>query len=225
MFCQEHNALIRNDIPVLRDIVNELNAKTAGTDKKVYVLASSGIVNTDILDSVNFPKEAHSLKNFMRDGSVDLRDGFPIGFLNSDIIVCAEPVQLHLREGSQEIVRYLAQEVMDSSSLIGRHFTRMERTFALDRGVTVYIYEKHSQFETEDLEYIAGYFSQVYPGREEIFADRILGRANIWTIQAGRNRSLAVRILRWLLDKGIFSAEALAAITNKTLEEVNMLAQ
>ncbi|MBQ7544493.1 MAG: hypothetical protein IJT02_06065 [Synergistaceae bacterium] len=227
LFCQEHNALRRSDIPALRNIVDCLNSLTAGTNKNVYVLASSGTLNADLLDSVNFPLEEHSLHNHnnLGNGNVDLRDGFPIDFLNADIVLTTEPIQLHLSEGSQEIVRFLAQEVMDSNSAVGRHFTRTENTFSLDKGVTAYIYEKQSPFETEDLEYLAGYFSRIYPGREKIFADRILGRADLWTVQRSKNRSLAVDILKWILDKGILSAESLAVITNRTVEEVNMLVQ
>ena len=103
--------------------------------------------------------------------------------------------------------------------------TESRKTFVLDRGVSAYVYEKQSDFERADLEYLAEYFSRAYPGRQAIFADRILGHADIWSIQAGRNRSLAVKMLKWFLEKGIFSPEMLAAITNKTVEEVNMLVQ
>lgn len=174
LFGETYNPFQRNDIPTLNNLVSYLNSLTNGTDTKVYIDASGSILNNSIIDSLDKPYGPSPLQNQCWTADVDLRDGFPTDFLTAGIIVTTEPVQLHLAEGTQEVVRYLSQEVKDPSSPIGRHFIKDSTTFSLDDGVVVYIYKKTSDFDRADLQYLADYFTDYYPGNEKIFADRIL---------------------------------------------------
>lgn len=97
----------------------------------MYVAASGTVLNADILRSADKPVSFEAVHNLRKTSDVDLRDGFPNGFLDSEIVVTTKPVQLHLAEGTQETVRFLAEEVMNSSSPVGRHFT-LESEYSLD---------------------------------------------------------------------------------------------
>ena len=88
-------------------------------------------------------------------------------------MVVTNPVELHLPEGTQEVVRFLSEEIKKSDSPIGRHFEKLDRSYLLDDNVTAYIYKKISDFETSDYQYLANYYDSYYPGMEEMFSDRI----------------------------------------------------
>lgn len=173
-FSEEYNPLQRNDIDVLHQLVDYLNSLTEETDTRVYIDASGYILNNSIISSLDKPYGGSPLHNQCTTADVDLRDGFPVDFLSAGIIVTTDPVQLTLAEGTQEVVRFLSQEVTNPNSPIGRHFMEDPTTFTLDSGVVVHIYIKKSGFEESDLQYLADYFTDYYPGEETIFADRIL---------------------------------------------------
>lgn len=174
-FSEEYNPLQRNDIPVLHDMVNYLNSLTESTDIRIYIDASGMLLNDSIINSLDKPYKENPLHNLCQVSNVDLRDGFPVDFLSAGIVVTTSPVQLHLPKGTQEVVRFLSQEVANPDSPIGRHFTKDSTNFSLDNGVIAYIYIKNSDFEDRDLHYLSDYFTNYYPGKETIFADRILG--------------------------------------------------
>ena len=71
-------------------------------------------------------------------------------------------------------MRFPNQEVQDKHSPIGRHFVKLEKTFTLDDNVKAYIYQKKSDFEEADLQYLADYYSKLYPGEDDMFANVIL---------------------------------------------------
>ena len=53
----------------------------------------------------------------------------------------------------------------------------MEQSYNLDNNVTAYIYEKISDFETADYQYMAAYYDNYYPGMEDLFSNRIWNAA------------------------------------------------
>lgn len=173
-FSMKYDPSTRNDIPELKKLCNFVNGLTDGTGKHVYVCASGRILNDSLMQRLNCPYSNNALHNRYRTSDVDLRDGFNVGFLKSEYIIGTDPVQLHLKEGSQEVVRFLNEEVKNESSPIGKHFKKIDTSFKLDNNVTAYVYEKVGEFEDEDLQYIADYYSNLYPGKEALFADRIL---------------------------------------------------
>lgn len=212
----EYNALKRGDIHELNELADYLNSMTSGTERKVFILASSEVLNGSIMSNLKLPYKFSALNNLLGFGSVDLRDGFPMEFLSADIIAVTDPVQTHLKKGSQQNVEFLADELMRNDSQTGRHFVKQERIFTLDKGVKVYIYEKKSGFTQEDLQYMADYFTKVHPGNEKIFADRILGRVK--PVSYGRSTSNA--ITKWLVRKGIYTPEEVAEGLNLPLETI-----
>lgn len=183
--------LVRSDLKELHDMADTLNEASDQSGANVYVLASGDTLNAGIMDAMDKPEREHAVHRLCPTNDVDLRDGFPQAFLTAGFIVVTTPVDLHLAPGSQEVVRFLAEEVQNPKSPVGRHFVRYGRTFLLDHrlhgGVgsyfvkekentemQAYIYRKTDEFTHEDLAYIANYFDEQYPGRQGLFGERIL---------------------------------------------------
>ena len=171
--CSAYAPMQRNDIDELRALRDYLLEKTEPEEKPVYVLASSGILNDDIIRCLDLPNSLLALPTLLLTNHVDLRDGFPTSFFSADVVVTTDPILTHLSAGTQEVVRYLAQQVQDSASPIGQHFIRDERTFTLDGGVTVYIYDLASPWTESDLALLRAYFADLYPDAPALFADRL----------------------------------------------------
>ena len=171
--CNAYVPLQRNDIDELHALRDYLLEKTAQEEKPVYVLASSAVLNDDIIRCLDLPNSLLALPTLLLTNHVDLRDGFPLSFFSAEVVVTTDPIQTHLSDGTQEVVRYLAQQVQDSDSTIGQHFRRDERTFNLGNGVTVYIYDLVSPWLISDLDPLREYFAGLYPDAPDLFADRL----------------------------------------------------
>lgn len=171
VYSSRYMPLVRNDLNELNILANYLNFLTQGTNKNIYVLASGPVLNCDILRKLNMPLSYNAVPNMDNTCDVDLRDGFPTDFLTADYIVTTDPVQTHLLTG-QEVITYLAYGVQDSSSYIGAHFEKIYE-LELDEGVNALVYEKKSPFSEDDLELLRQYYTNLYPGNDSLFKERI----------------------------------------------------
>lgn len=171
---QPFRPMQRSDIETLRALADYLNEQADPEGIPIYTLASGARLNSDILDSLGKPYDKKPVHQLLRTHDVDLRDGFPTDFLRAGIIVTTDPTDLHMAPGMQEVVSHLAEEVKKPDSPLGRHFEKDAQEFTLDGGMHVLIYRKVSDFTQEDLQLLAEYFTNRYPGQEKIFADRIL---------------------------------------------------
>ena len=216
-FSMKYNPLVRNDIHVLNDFADYLNEITEGTDKGIYI-ASSGLFA--LMESLRKPYEACPVRNLLKVFTVDLVNGFPTDLLRAGVFAAVSPVRT-----DQEIIKFPSLEIMSSDSRLGKHFRKNERTFRIDGGSEIIIYEKQSEFTQEDLQYVADHFTKIYPGREELFAKRILsaGKSGIGEALSHRWSPKVVYVLRWLLVNNIFTPEQLAAASNRTVYEIKQL--
>lgn len=171
LFASKYYPLQRNDIKQVNRLVKEMNYLTEESGNYIYVAASGTTLNADVIYKSEMPESVNPVANMLPSSDVDLRDGFPTGFLKSKYIVTTDPVELHLQSG-QEVVSYLASGVMDQNSYIGCHFSLVYET-GLDNGITAKIYEKTSEFTENDLQTMRNYFGELYPGYETLFANRV----------------------------------------------------
>lgn len=165
---------IRRDIADIKNFVAEMNGLTAGTDKKIYLLASSALYNPNTLQAVNMPESYLSaLPSLMNSNDVDLRDGFPTRFFDADFVIVSEPIQTHLLPKDQSVVVKLA-EWLTNSSPIARHFKPIKSfTFnAAGEPVTFKVYEKISPFEQSDIDFAEKFFVELYPNADNLFKTR-----------------------------------------------------
>jgi hypothetical protein len=162
--------LVRNDIDVLDRLLDRLGNLNIQEPGDIYVLASSGILNSSILQNRCRlgPQGRFFCDRILVTHDVDKRDGFPRQFLRASYLVVASPTQYHLRADDQRVIGILAREVMEANG-IGASFQRLPEEFSLDRGVTAWIFEKSQPFKRADLDALSGEFARYYPDERSIF--------------------------------------------------------
>lgn len=161
----------RSDIGVLQRMVADIDELS--TDG-VYVCASSGILNDDIIRRVNMPTELESLETILPVSHVDMRDGFPVSFLEADSIVATEPAQTHLIVEGQRVITVLNQAMLDDTP-ISACFERVS-SYKLDSGVTAYLFKRIKEYDVDELEWLKNQFDEYYGDYPDMFSDRITQR-------------------------------------------------
>jgi hypothetical protein len=163
--------LIRNDINVVGQLLGRLDELELERRGDIYVLASSAILNSDILQNYCRlgPQQRSFCDRILRTADVDKRDGFPRQFLNASYVVVANPTQYSLRPDDQRVIGVLARDVREGNG-IGASFQRLPGEFKLDDGVTAWVYTKVRPFERVDVEALADEFAGYYPDKRRIFS-------------------------------------------------------
>lgn len=156
---------IREDIQTLHEIKNDLN-KLSSPNKKIYTLSSSSILNDDILRNLDLPESFNAVPNLELTHHVDKRDGFPLQFLDSDIIIVALPFQFHLEEKDQQVIKILAHEVTDGR--LSKYYKKINN-YEIDNNVLVNVYTKIQEIPYTDIDYLLNEFKQIYPEYPELF--------------------------------------------------------
>lgn len=163
----------RNDIGEINRLVYDINIiEQKDSNNHLYTLASSGILNYNILSMSQLPEKTNAVPQMYPTHDVDLRDGFPEGFLNANYVIVANPIQAHLPEGTQEVVRYLASQVMDSGTTIGKYY-QLEKEYYLDNAVTVGLYRRNCELGRDAYEELNAYYGALYPDSPQLFSDRL----------------------------------------------------
>ncbi len=148
----------------LRDRLNEL---TEAEGEHAYVLASSEILNDDMLQNSMLPRTECAVPALLGTSHVDKRDGIPNHLLVSDFIVVAEPVQVHLGAENQQVVDFFVQEILD-----GTYTPNLERieSIPITDTVTAHIYRRNSGYTEEFLNRVQNHFNTLYPEHASLFA-------------------------------------------------------
>jgi hypothetical protein len=98
---------------------------------------------------------------------IDKRDGFPVSFLNDDIIIVGDPVQFHMRPSDQQVIGVLANEILNGDE-IGKHY-KMIASFSLDNNVTAKVFEKISPLDKKSIDYLRNIFYNLYPNYPSLY--------------------------------------------------------
>lgn len=160
---------IRSDIDQLQSMRRDLE-RWSDDGHVIYIIASSTIINDDLIRKMNMPDELISVENLCVSSHVDLRDGFPLMFLNSDVVVVTNPIQYHLNEEGQRVIGILAEEV--TSGNLSKYFIKLT-SYELDNGVVANVYARNSMFTDEDYYELIEQFDKYYFDYPELFRDRI----------------------------------------------------
>lgn len=170
---QRTHPRIRKDVGVVRDLVEYLRKGGDGErDGRVYVAASSSVLNPDVLRKVEFPRVRDALPAVMRECSVDKRDGFPNHFFLADRVVVGEPVQLHLVASGQTVVTTLAQALISGKG-VGAYY-RQDKQFMLEEGVTARVYSKQEACERVAAERLKYEFQERYPDYPQLHVNPLM---------------------------------------------------
>lgn len=167
---ESYSPKIREDIPVLEQMSDRIKELTAADGSSVYFLASSDILNDNIMIRLYYPKD--NALPVMGYAHSDLRDGFSTELLKAKYVVVCDPVQLHLAAGTQKVIEIPANEILGGTG-IGANYEYMQE-WTLDRGVKAKLYRLAKDFSQQDIRELAARFDAVYPDYPQLFKNRIL---------------------------------------------------
>lgn len=137
-----HDPLVRHDIPSIKALMAFVE-ETTPRDSPIYVLASSEILNDDIIrNACRYTDSQSSLcRRALNAHHVDRRDGFPKHFFNAAAIITTSPTQYHLLPRDQKVIGALARALHEQRA-VGRAYKRADTVFTLDNGVVAEVYYK-----------------------------------------------------------------------------------
>lgn len=163
----------RTDVAQLVALRSYVDSLSAREQKSAAIIASSFVFNSSIYDytyrSMGIPEPDAPQTRIIYFSSVDKRDGFSWNVLTADYLVVADPVQTHLGEENQHLVTVLAQPVLAGTG-IGTAYERLDISFALEDGVTVYIYERVRDVTAEECQAISDTLTALYPDYADLYA-------------------------------------------------------
>ncbi len=150
----------------LRDTLNQLS-EAEGENGYVYILASSEILNDDMLKNSRLPMQENAIPALLGTNHVDRRDGMPNHLLVSKFIVVADPVQVHLGTENQQVVDFFAREILD-----GTYTQNLERihSIKITDEVTAHIYRRNAGYSEAFLRRAQEHFNMLYPEHGEMFS-------------------------------------------------------
>lgn len=156
----------RTDLAQLVALRVYVDSLSAEEQKTATVIASSFTFNSSIYDntfrSLNIPQSDGPATSILYFATVDKRDGFSWNCLTADYLIVADPVQTHLGEENQHILTVLAEPVLDGTG-IGTAYERLDQSFPLEDGVTVYVYERTRDITQEEYQAISDTLVSLYP--------------------------------------------------------------
>jgi len=160
---------VRTDLPQLARLLDLLAARTGGDDR-IYVLASSPVLNSDILRraDLSFGYASPASARVLPAHDVDRRDGFPFAALDARLVVIAEPVQYHLAPEDQRVVGVLAAEIASCHG-IGACYRRLSDEIHLQPDVTVRLFERQAAPPRSAVDSLLRSFRRWYPHHERLF--------------------------------------------------------
>ena len=149
-------------------MVRILDNLAENDENLIYVLASSTILNDDILKHTFLLNGYTSFNKIFTSFHFDKRDGFPQNFLYAKYIVVADPIQYHLRPEDQRIICILANQIINQKA-IGLSFQKLPYKFNLDDNIKIHIYKKVKPQKKSDLANLSKLFMMYYPNNKEFF--------------------------------------------------------
>lgn len=162
----------RRDMTVFGEVFKTLKHIEDNDKGKIYILASSNVINEDILRGYCYLPEGDSYWNICRQildtAEIDLRDGFPSNIVEAKYVMVAEPIQYHLRSEDQEVVGIPAKMILNNNG-IGKLFYKLPYEFNLEENVKLMIYKYNGQSEFDEMEKISKTLMEKYSGNKNIF--------------------------------------------------------
>ena len=160
----------RDDIVEIQDLSNYLNMLTS-ENKYAYSAASSPILNDDLLRNSQLPWIMNSVPNLEGSSNNDIRDGFPISFFEVNYVLVTNPVQIN----ASYIDKQFINQLINNSVLYQLEIRNNYQLVYENRisGVDVYIFERVSEFNTNEKRYFYNELSKMYPESPHVY-DKII---------------------------------------------------
>lgn len=163
---------VRGDLAEIERLSHRLESLQDDSAKRlgVYVAASSYRISGDVLANAWLSRRIglRDTSMIMLESQVDRRDGFPVNVLGAQIVVVAEPVQLHLRPDQQQVVVQVVDALVRGEN-IGRAYRRLPDTYRLDGGVQVSLFERMRAPRADEIAALSEGLRQAHPDSPFVF--------------------------------------------------------
>ena len=162
---------VRTDKPALISLTDELYSLVEGTNYKIYAIGSGDTFNGDVLNKLYKPEQTKISANMAAVSHVDLRDGFPVGFWQAEVIVTATPCEYHLGEQHQRVVS-IPYNAIAGVSPLNDNYDKLG-SYSLDNGIVATVWKKTAPLDLADRDYLSDEFNKYYADYPALFADKI----------------------------------------------------
>jgi hypothetical protein len=95
-------------------MLNVIEGLLADQNDRLYVLSSSSVLNSDILQKghLSLPSTKNMEKQIFRSSELNLRDGFPSNLFKAKYVVIADPIQC-LYGPKQRVISIPAESMLN----------------------------------------------------------------------------------------------------------------
>lgn len=157
----------RKDIKELQELINLLDQLSQDGNSKVAVLASSFTLNVDILNnfemSLGVPERNWKKRPYLITGTtVDQRSSTPFWIFQCDYVLLGDPPLYHLNPEDQMVVVLPTKDIIESTGF-GKAFKKLDYSFTLENGSTIYIYKRIRNVSQNEAQNMADQFHNLYP--------------------------------------------------------------
>jgi hypothetical protein len=161
---------VRGDLPEFKRLMTWLDGRVAVGARWIYVLAGTGAVSDSSLAFSNFSLATHfnSSPHVLMTAQVDLRDGFPDGLLQADVVVLPLPVAVRGEGATQRVVAIPAQAFIEGND-IAKAFVRLDEVFTFDDGVTARVFERIRPSTPDEVQSLCDRLQRYYPDHPEVW--------------------------------------------------------
>jgi hypothetical protein len=163
--------LVRTDIVEIVRMMSVLDQYLQQTGGRLYVLAASERLSSDqfLHATTSLPVPFLSADRVIPQcACVDKRDGFPKELLSAEFVMVATPIQYSLRPTDQQVMGIPAESMLNHTD-IGRAFQRLPESFALQDGITAFLFKKTRAIDPSELAQLSERLRVAYPDRPYIY--------------------------------------------------------
>lgn len=161
----------RTDLGEIHRLLQFLDAKLARDPGFIAIIGYTPTMSDTAMAHANLSlsRRYRSPQRILLSSQMDTRDGFPTALLYASLVVVTDPLQCRQPAVDQRVV-----EIPGKAFLEGRHiaraFVRLPETFALQYGVTAYVFERRRMTTHEELAALSEELRAYYPDRPDVYA-------------------------------------------------------
>ncbi|QEL14282.1 hypothetical protein [Limnoglobus roseus] len=166
----QYSPVVRSDLAEFQRLLDFVTTHTAQTSKGFAVLSSSEHLHASMFQSAArslgtpFPAAAVQVPT----QEVDHVHGFPVGLFRAELVIVADPPQVHLSPAEQQTIVLPARLLRDHEGL-GRAFERLPERFTLQNGVTVTPYRRTRPLSADEFANFCEQLRQAHPDDPFVF--------------------------------------------------------
>lgn len=165
-----HQPMVRNDFKEIDRLLTVLTELLTDPKDGVYVLASSDVLNGNLLNSswMTFPQHKNVCKKVLKTTGIDIRQGFPRDLMKASYVLVGDPIQYHMNPKNERVMGVPAGLFLEQKG-IATSFVKLPYEFNLDGNAKFYIYKKIKPILDSDAAALSEMLRQYYPDRENIY--------------------------------------------------------